>query len=160
MNKIIVLSSLLFLSCNTKYNSKNSDNSMQYPEEIYAINKMLQHQQDRWNNGDIEGFMQGYWNSEDLIFTSLNHKPTYGWENTLNRYKNSYPNKESMGEFKFEILDLNLRSSTTATLKGKWELIRENDHPNGLFWLNINKFDDNWLIIKDSTIAFQINKPY
>ena len=96
---------------------------------------------------------------EELIFTSLNHKPTYGWKNTLERYRNSYPNKESMGEFKFEILDLKLTSISTSTVKGKWELIRENDNPNGLFWLAIDKIDANWLITKDSTISFEINIP-
>ena len=130
----------------------------QYPVEIMAIKKVLDTQKEYWNNGDIDGFMEGYWNSEELIFTSLHHKPAYGWENTLERYRNSYPNKESMGELKFEILDLKLTSSSTSTVKGKWELIRENDNPNGMFWLDINKFEKDWLITKDSTISFEINR--
>ena len=123
-------------------------------QEIDAIKKMLTIQQECWNNGDIDGFMEGYWNSEELIFTSLNHKPAFGWENTLERYKNSYPTKESMGEFRFEILDVRLTSTTTSNLFGKWELIREKDHPNGLFYLDLEKFDENWLITKDSTVSF------
>ena len=146
------------MSCSMN-NTNTIDAIKQAPNEIHAIKKILTSQQDCWNNGDIDGFMQGYWNSEELIFTSLNHKPTYGWKNTLERYRNSYPNKESMGEFKFEILDLKLTSSSTSTVKGKWELIRENDNPNGLFWLAIDKIDANWLIIKDSTISFEINIP-
>jgi len=59
--------------------------------------------------------------------------------------------KESMGEFRFEILDVNLTSDTTATLNGKWELIRINDNPKGRFILNFQKFENNWLIIKDYT---------
>ena len=46
-----------------------------------------------------------------------------------------------------------------ATLKGKWNLTREKDDPNGLFWLDFEKFDKNWLITKDSTISFEINIP-
>ena len=158
MKQLFTLFLLVFLSCNM--NNSNTVNTInQDPNDINAIKKMLSNQQECWNNGDIDGFMQGYWNSEELIFTSLNHKPTYGWKNTLERYRNSYPNKESMGEFKFEILDLKLTSSSTSTVKGKWELIRENDNPNGLFWLAIDKIDANWLIIKDSTISFEINIP-
>ena len=127
--------------------------------EIDAIKKILISQQEYWNNGDIYGFMQGYWQSEELIFTSLNHKPAFGWKNTLERYKNSYPTKASMGEFRFEILDLKLTSKTTANLYGKWELIRMKDHPNGLFWSDLEKFDESWLITKDSTISFEINTP-
>ena len=63
----------------------------------------------------------------------------------------SYPTKESMGEFKFEISDVNLTSDTTATLNGKWELIRINDNPKGRFILNFQKIENNWLIIKDYT---------
>ena len=156
MKQLFTLFLLVFLSCNM--NNSNTVNTInQDPNDINAIKKMLSNQQECWNNGDIDGFMQGYWQSEKLIFTSLRHKPAYGWNNTLERYKSSYPTKSSMGELKFQILDLKLISKTTATLKGKWELIREKDNPNGIFWLDIDKFDKDWLITKDSTLSFEIN---
>jgi len=124
--------------------------------QIVAIKRILTSQQECWNNGDIDGFMKGYWNSEDLIFTSTRHEPTYGWQATLERYKNSYPTKSSMGELKFEILKTILTSEKKAKLKGKWKLTRKNDHPNGLFWLEIEKIDKNWLITKDSTLSFEL----
>jgi len=158
MKQLSTLSLLILLSCNMN-NTNSIDFLKQDLDEINTIKKILSSQQECWNNGDIDGFMQGYWNSEKLVFTSLNHKPAYGWKNTLERYKNSYPTKSSMGELKFEILNLKLISKTTATLKGKWELIRQKDHPNGLFWLDIEKFDNNWLITKDSTVSFEINNP-
>lgn len=158
MKQLFTLFLLVFLSCNMN-NSNTVKTINQDPNEINAIKKMLSNQQECWNNGDIDGFMQGYWQSEKLIFTSLRHKPAYGWNNTLERYKNSYPTKSSMGELKFQILDLKLISKTTAILKGKWELIREKDNPNGIFWLNIDKFDKDWLITKDSTLSFEINTP-
>ncbi|MEC7863952.1 MAG: hypothetical protein VYB55_02685 [Bacteroidota bacterium] len=158
MKQLFALLLLILLACNM--NNTNTINAIkQDPSEIDAIKKILTSQQDCWNNGDIDGFMQGYWKSEKLIFTSLRHKPAFGWNNTLERYKNSYPTKSSMGELKFEILDLKLISKTTATLKGKWELIRKKDHPNGLFWLDLERFDENWLITKDSTVSFEINTP-
>ena len=158
MKQLFTLFLLVFLSCNM--NNSNTVNTInQDPNDINAIKKMLSNQQECWNNGDIDGFMQGYWQSEKLIFTSLRHKPAYGWNNTLERYKSSYPTKSSMGELKFQILDLKLISKTTATLKGKWELNREKDNPNGIFWLDIDKFDKDWLITKDSTLSFEINTP-
>ena len=101
MKQLFTLFLLVFLSCNM--NNSNTVNTInQDPNDINAIKKMLSNQQECWNNGDIDGFMQGYWQSEKLIFTSQNHKPTYGWKNTLERYKNSYPTKSSMGKLKFE----------------------------------------------------------
>ena len=85
------------MSCSMN-NTNTIDTIKQDPNEIDAIKKILASQQECWNNGDIDGFMQGYWNSEKFIFTSLSHKPAYGWKNTLERYKNSYPTKASMGE--------------------------------------------------------------
>ena len=158
MRQLFTFSLLILLSCGTN-NSKNIDIVTQDTNEIDAIKKILTTQKECWNNGDIDGFMKGYWNSEELIFTSLKHKPAYGWKSTLERYKNSYPTKASMGELKFEIVDTELISDTTSTLFGKWELIREKDHPNGVFWLDLKKFDKNWLITKDSTISFDLPTP-
>ena len=159
MKQLFTFLLFILLSCSMN-DTKTIETIKQDPFEIDAIKKILTTQQEYWNNGDIDGFMEGYWNSEELIFTSLNHKPAFGWGNTLERYKNSYPTKSSMGALNFEILDLRLISKTTATLKGKWELIREKDHPNGLFWLDLKKFDESWLITKDSTISFENNTPF
>jgi len=158
MKQLFTLFLLILLSCSMN-NTKTIETIKQDPNEIDAIKKMLTVQQECWNNGDIDGFMEGYWNSEELIFTSATHKPAYGWQNTLERYKESYPDRYSMGEFRFEILDLKLNSEKTAILKGKWKLVRMKDRPNGLFYLDLEKFDENWLITKDSTISFEINTP-
>ena len=128
---------LIFSSC-----------SMNNATEIDAIKQVLTTQQIYWNNGDIEGFMLGYWNSKKFEFSSENGT-TYGWESTLERYKESYPTKESMGELSFEILDVKLTSDTTAVLDGEWELIRKNDNPKGSFILKFQKIENNWLIIRD-----------
>jgi len=153
MKQLFTLFLLILLSCNMN-NPNTIDTIVQDSLEIDAIKKILDTQKKCWNDGDIDGFMQGYWNSEKLIFTSLNHKPAYGWKNTLERYKNSYPTEYSMGEFRFEILDIEITSKKNAIVNGKWELMRVNDHPNGLFWLDFEKIDENWLITKDSTISF------
>ena len=118
--------------------------------EIDAIKQVLTSQQLCWNNGDIDGFMLGYWNSEKFKFSWVNGTE-YGWENALEKYKISYPTKESMGEFIFEILEVKLTSDTTAILDGEWELIRKNDNPNGSFTYILKKIENNWLIISDYT---------
>tara|TARA_B100001758_G_C18274582_1_gene538211 strand:- start:361 stop:813 length:453 start_codon:yes stop_codon:yes gene_type:complete len=134
---------------------KQKVNSIEEDKEVNAIQFMLNQQQKYWNEGDIDSFMQFYWNSEELVFTSLKYKPTYGWDETLRRYKESYPDKESMGRLSFEILEIIITTKTKAKLKGKWELIREDDNPNGYFWLDLKKFEESWLITKDSTISLE-----
>ena len=116
--------------------------------DIDAIKQVLTTQQICWNNGDIDGFMLGYWNSKKFEFSWVNGTE-YGWENALEKYKISYPTKESMGEFNFEILDVKLTSDTTAVLDGEWELIRKNDNPKGSFTYIFKKIENNCLIISD-----------
>lgn len=166
MSKTFIIILIIFSSChrnksNDSINTiKQKINSIEENQEINAIQFMLIQQQKHWNEGDIDSFMQFYWNSEELVFTSLKHKPTYGWQETLKRYKESYPDKESMGKLSFEILEIIITSTTQAKLKGKWELIRKHDNPNGYFWLDLKKFEENWLIIKDSTISQEIPTAY
>jgi len=56
------------------------------------VSQILFQQAEDWNKGDIEAFMQSYWKSDKLQFVG-NTKVTYGWQNTLDRYKKAYPNK-------------------------------------------------------------------
>ena len=153
MKPLIFFSFLLFFSCNLNTKTKIKQEIAEEKEEINKIKDVLETQRKYWNKGDIDGFMQGYWKSKDLIFTSASHKPAYGWKNTLKRYKNSYPNKESMGEFNYNIIDIRITSKTTALLNGTWKLIRKNDNPEGEFWLELESFNGKWLITKDSTIS-------
>ncbi len=141
MRNLFAIFLTLFIACNMNHNSEISD-----------IKSVLQKQQIAWNNGNIDGFMLGYWNSEKLEFV-YESGITKGWRNTLDRYKNTYPNKGLMGVLKFEILDVKLLSETTANLKGKWKLIRKNDNPKGSFTLTFNKIEGQWLIIKDYTTS-------
>ena len=125
---------------------------MNQPDAITEIKSVLEKQQNAWNNSDIEGFMQGYMQSEELIFESENGI-TKGWQNTLASYKKAYPNKEEMGSLVFQILDVKLKNDSIATLKGKWKLIRENDNLKGGFLLTFNKINGQWLIVKDYTTS-------
>ena len=44
--------------------------STQQETEAAAITALLQAQDAAWNRGDIEGFMRGYWESDELRFAS------------------------------------------------------------------------------------------
>ena len=61
-------------------------------QDKQAVVKVLTDQSAAWNNGDIEGFMQGYWKSDSLLFIGKS-APVHGWQATLDRYKKSYPGK-------------------------------------------------------------------
>ncbi len=128
---------IVMISCNSGIN------------DIIKIKEVMNRQETAWNNGDIEGFMDGYWKSDSLMFIGKNGIK-YGWQTTLDNYKNSYPDKESMGELQFEILKLEVENAT-AYMLGKWKLVREEDEPNGYFTLYWKEIDEKWLITIDHT---------
>jgi ketosteroid isomerase-like protein len=50
------------------------------------IRNVLKSQQDAWNRGDINAFMNGYWHSDQTVFVS-GDEVSRGWQKVLDRYK-------------------------------------------------------------------------
>ena len=119
-------------------------------QDKQAIIKVLETQRIAWNNGDIDGFMQGYWKSDSLMFVGRD-APVYGWQKTLDRYKRSYPDRAAMGKLTFNILKVDLLDKTNAFMLGAWHLDREKDAPGGYFTLWFRKIKGVWVIVVDHT---------
>jgi hypothetical protein len=118
------------------------------PKERSEINSLLTKQVEAWNEGNLEKFMQTYWNSEKLIFVG-SRGPTYGWQATLESYKKGYPDKAAMGQLKFTILDISKIDKKTVYVIGKFHLTREIGNLSGHFTLVIQKIKNEWLIVSD-----------
>lgn len=114
------------------------------------IRQVLTLQQAAWNAGNIDEFMQGYWHNDSLMFIGKKGI-TRGWQQTLDNYKKSYPDKQTMGELQFTILSVELFSSTTAQVIGQWNLKRapEKGDIGGHFTLILKKIGKHWLIVSD-----------
>lgn len=116
------------------------------------IRNLLDAQSTAWNRGDIDGFMQGYWNSEQLRFAS-GDSVTYGWAAANRRYHDHYPDRSAMGKLSFTDLDVEMVGADAALVFGRWELQRDKDRPHGLFSLLLRRTADGWKITRDHTSA-------
>ncbi len=114
------------------------------------IRRVMSVQTTAWNRGDIEGFMNGYQKSENLVFVS-GANVTRGWQPTLDRYKKSYDSKAKMGALTFSDLEIEVLSKDSAVVLGSWSLRRETDNPHGKFTLVFRRFKDGWKIVHDHT---------
>jgi ketosteroid isomerase-like protein len=121
-------------------------------KDSLGIMNVMSLQQDAWNNGDIDSFMQGYLKSEELVFSGKSG-PIYGWENTRKRYYSSYPNTQIMGKLNFTVKKIKSISLNSAYLIGEYYLKRSTEDSYGHFTLLWKKVDDNWLIVSDHTSA-------
>lgn len=119
---------------------------MQNPEK--AIDSVLNAQVKAWNDGNLEEYMQGYWQSDSLVFIGKSGV-TKGWQGTLDNYKKSYPDKKAMGKLSFEIISKEELGNEHYHVIGKWKLEREKDELKGHFSLIWKLINGNWLIIAD-----------
>jgi len=119
-------------------------------KDFEQIKKIFFQQEDDWNQGDIDAFMEAYWKSENLQFGGANGI-TKGWKQTLESYKRGYPDKETMGILSFQIKDITQHSEEVVSLTGSWDLERINDCPGGHFLLIWRKIKGEWKIVVDHT---------
>jgi hypothetical protein len=117
--------------------------------EKQAILEMLRKQERAWNEGDIESFMQGYWNSDSLRF--IGSEITTGWKSTLAGYQKRYPDRAAMGDLQFSYYRFHFIDDRSCLVTGRYRLIRDADEPTGMFTLLIQKIDSQWLIVYDHT---------
>jgi len=115
--------------------------------EIIAI---LETQAAAWNEGDIEGFMEYYLKDDSLRFAS-GGSVARGWRSTLDRYRESYPDRAAMGALGFSDLEITELGPDAAVAFGRWRLVREKDSPHGLFTLTFRRIDGTWRITQDHT---------
>jgi ketosteroid isomerase-like protein len=124
----------------------------QTSDSATQIRSVLQAQQDSWNRGDIDGFMNGYARSASTVFISEDIIKR-GWQTVLDRYKQKYSNRAKMGTLAFSDLEITLLSSDSAVASGRWRLKRANDEPHGRFTLILKRLPEGWRIVHDHTSA-------
>ncbi len=113
-----------------------------------AIKKVLATQTTAWNSGQIDKFMNGYWQSDSLMFIGKSGV-TYGWQKTLENYKKGYPDTAAMGKLDFTIIKTKILSPIYYFVVGKWHLARTAGDLSGHFTLLFKKIKNAWVIIAD-----------
>jgi thymidylate synthase len=109
---------------------------------------MLEKQVTAWNKGQIDGYMQGYWEHDSLLFIGAKG-PRYGYVNTLKRYKEAYPDKDHMGQLTSVVTNMKRLSHRYYFITGTWELKRAVGDVSGNYTLLLKKIKHHWVIVCD-----------
>ena len=118
-----------------------------------AIQKVLDDQTAAWNRGDLEGYMEGYWKSDDLTFFS-GKDVTRGWKATLERYRKRYQSEgKEMGKVTFSEVQIEPLGPDAAYVRGRWQLMTKKETLQGLFTVFLKKTPEGWRIVHDYTSA-------
>jgi len=115
-----------------------------------AITKILEPQQNNWNRGNVNAFLEGYWRSPDLTFSGSGGI-VRGWDGVLARYKKNYPDRAAMGQLDFSGLEFHFLGNDAALVLGHWHLARARGDIGGVFSLVWQRFPEGWRIIHDHT---------
>ena len=122
-------------------------------EAVSQCQQTLDAQVASWNAHDLEGFMAGYWNSEELTFCS-GGTITKGWQATINRYRKRYQAEgKEMGHLTFADIQFLEVSPEFVIVRGHWHLEMKDSAPEGLFTLVMKPFADGWKVVYDHTSA-------
>ena len=111
------------------------------------ITDILDQQKISWNEENIEGFMEYYWNSEKFTFQSGN-KRLHGWDELLSRYKESYAG-EKWGKLDFTGIEIKVLSNDIAYVLGRWQLLYNDSSEEGLFTIIFLRMPEGWRIVHD-----------
>jgi ketosteroid isomerase-like protein len=120
-----------------------------------AISRLLNAQVEAWNHGDLEGYMEGYWRSEELTFFA-GGTVTRGWEATLARYRKRYQSagKASMGKLDLSELEIQALGPDAALVRGRWHLaMADGKQLGGLTTLILRRMPAGWRIVHDHSCS-------
>lgn len=112
------------------------------------IRDLMARQAIAWNQGNIDAFMKGYWESDSLLFIGKSGV-TNGYQNTLANYKKGYSDTAKMGKLFFDILEVRKLSADYCWVLGKWFLKRSIGDVGGHYTLLFRKIKGHWLIVAD-----------
>jgi ketosteroid isomerase-like protein len=124
----------------------------QPPNAVAEIQSVLTAQQDAWNRGNIDEFMNGYARSASTVFISED-EVRRGWETVRDRYHLRYSDRAKMGTLSFSEIEVTMLSPGAAVALGRWKLKRESDEPHGRFTLIFKRLPEGWRIVHDHTSA-------
>src|SRR5277367_1761830 len=127
----------------------NSSGSKPDAQQVYEVLlKML----DRWNAHDIEGHLEVYWKSTDLLVV-VDSEQFNGWQQLHDSYINGYPDRNAMGFIQPKRIQVKLLKPDLALALTWWSVAFPSSKQNvvGNSTMNLQKFNDGWKIVASHT---------
>jgi len=133
---------------------KTAPNADAWEKPIHAV---LDAQIVAWNRGDIEGFMDGYWNSPEFIYIG-NKQVTRGWQAMLDRYHQIFKSAEGtpvpMGRLELTETQIVSLDQNAALVWGTYQVTNpDGKRRGGLYTLVMRKLPEGWRTIYDRTTS-------
>ena len=116
----------------------------EWQQAYEVLLKML----DRWNARDVEGHLEAYWKSPELLVV-VDSEQFNGWQQLHDSYINGYPDRNSMGCISPARIQIKLLKPDLALVLSWWSISFPNSKQKvvGNTTMNLRKFNDTWKIV-------------
>jgi beta-aspartyl-peptidase (threonine type) len=130
-----------------QFDSLQANSSISKPDaqQVYdVLLKML----DRWNAHDIEGYLDVYWKSPELLIV-VDSEQFNGWQQLHDSYCNGYPDRAAMGFIQPKRIQVKLLRPDMALALTWWSITFPTSKQTvvGNTTMDLQKFDDGWKVI-------------
>jgi uncharacterized protein (TIGR02246 family) len=127
-------------------------NSSVYKPDDQQVYEVLLKRLDRWNEHDIEGYMQSYWKSPELLVIAGSEQFN-GWQQLHDSYVNGYPSRTEMGSIQSKRIQVRLLKPDLALALTWWSISfpASKQKEVGNTTMDLKKFNDGWKIIASHT---------
>ena len=140
---------LLCISFNLFFLNVFSQSSDLSDKDLMGIKNNFSKQEECWNKGDHECYVQAYYSAE-WVQTLSRAGRTKGVKNILADYNRYWP-KDRMGKLHFDEMEYKGLSNEYAYVSGRFNIKMKNrEEPlQGWFSVLMQKIDGQWYIISD-----------
>ncbi|MBV8376202.1 MAG: DUF3225 domain-containing protein [Verrucomicrobia bacterium] len=114
-------------------------------QQVYQV---LLRMLNRWNAHDVDGHLEVYWKSPDLLVV-VDSEQFNGWQQLHDFYINGYPDRNSMGYISPARIQVKLLEPDLALALTWWSVTFPDSRRKvvGNTIMNLRKFDDGWKIV-------------
>ena len=131
-----------------------SDSTKPDAQRVYEVLlKML----DCWNAHDIEGHLEAYWKSSELLVV-IDSEQVNGWQQLHDSYVRGYPDRSAMGFIEPGRVQVRLLKPDFALALTWWTINFPSSKQKvvGNTTMNLQKFDDGWKIVASHSSTTEI----
>ena len=131
--------------------SLHANSSVANPND-QRIDEVLLKMLDRWNAHDIDGYLEAYWRSPELLVI-VDSEQFNGWQQLHDSYINGYSDRSAMGFIQPKRIQVKLLKPDLALALTWWSVSFPSSKQSavGNSTMNLQKFDDGWKIVASHT---------
>jgi uncharacterized protein (TIGR02246 family) len=125
--------------------------------DAQLVYELLVKMLERWNAHDIEGHLDVYWKSPDLLVV-VDSEEFNGWQQLHDSYINGYPDRNAMGFIQPNRIQVKLLKPDLALALTWWSVTFpiSKQKVMGNTTMNLQKFDNGWKIVAAHTSTAQM----